>query len=81
MRYCVLFGVIALAVAFELVVLVGASDESLASFDPHHPATLLPIVASGLRNIQSCVREWIDVATAGFRDRIRHEGPTQAPAP
>src|SRR5512139_530029 len=43
MRYVILACVVALAGSLDLVVLIAASDDSLAAFELHHPALLLPI--------------------------------------
>ena len=52
----------------------------LASFDPHHPATLLSIADSRLREFRSAVsellRDLVDEFTAPYRERLRRESPT-----
>ena len=79
-----LIGKILLALAVGLGLLVVTADNSeVASLDPYHPATLLPFVASRLHAVQSYVRnvrvrDLIDAATAGFRERIRHESPKES---
>ena len=77
MRYILLAFLLALAVAFELGVFVATSDDSFGSFDPYHPATLFPIVASRMQDLQSHVRlrvgELVEVAIAPYRMQIRHE--------
>jgi len=84
MKFIGLIGKIALALAFGLGVLVATADNSeVASLDPYHPATLLPFVANRLHTVQSYVRSFrvsdlIDAATAGFRERIRHESPKES---
>ena len=84
MRYLRLVCAIALAIFFGLGVLITTSDDSLESFDPYHPATLLPIVAKRLNSLRSQARElrlseFLDAATAPFREGIRHASPTQSP--
>jgi len=87
MKYIGLIGRIVLALAFGLGLLIATADEpEIVSVDPHHPATLLPLLASRLHAIQSYVRgfrasELIDVATAGFRERILDESPPPSPMP
>jgi len=86
MRYVRLVCAIALAIFFGLGVLITTSDDSLESFDPYHPATLLPIAAKRLNTLRSQVRELrvsdlLDGAVAAFRERIRHASPAQPPPP
>jgi hypothetical protein len=79
MRYVRLIGSIVLVLASGLCLLIATADDSeIASLDPHHPATYLPLVASRWHTVQSYVRDFrasdlIAAATAGFRERIRHE--------
>jgi hypothetical protein len=85
MRYVRLACAIALAIFCGLGVLIATSDDSLESFDLHHPATLLPIVAKRLQTFRSQVRELrmselVDAAVAAVRERIRHASPTQYPS-
>jgi len=86
MRYVRLVCAIVLAMFCGLGVLIATSDDSLESFDLHHPATLLPIVAKRLHTLRSQVRalrvsELLDGAVAAFRERIRHASPTQPTLP
>ena len=87
MKYVGFIGKILLVLAFGLSLLIVMADDSeLASVDPYHPATLLPLVANRLHAVQSYVRDvrvsdLIDTATAGFGERIRHESPPGSPAP
>jgi hypothetical protein len=79
------WSVLAFAVGLCLVIAT-ADDAEIASLDPHHPATYLPLVASRWHTVQSYVRDFrasdlIDTATAGFRERIRRESPIESPAP
>lgn len=82
MRYILLACLIGLALAFELGALVVTSDDSFGSFDPYHPATLLPIVASRVQDLQSLVRlrvsDLVDAAVAPYRRQILHESPAQS---
>ena len=87
MRYVRLIGSILLALVFALCLLIAMADDSeIASLEPHHPTTDLPPVASRLHAAQSYVRDVrasdvIATATAGFRERIRHESPAASPTP
>ena len=79
--------IIVLALAGGICLLIATADDSeIASLEPHHPTTDLPLVASRLHAAQSYVRNFrasdlIAAATAGFRERIRHESPAESPAP
>jgi hypothetical protein len=80
MRYVRLAYIIVVAIICGVSVLIATSDDSLESFDPYHPATLLPIVAKRLDTLRSQARELrvgelLDAAIAAFRERIRHESP------
>jgi hypothetical protein len=80
MRYVLLVCLLGLAIALDLTVFVAASDHSLASFDPLHPATLLPIVTGRLHALRSQVREldmreFFDALAAPYRKRIQRESP------
>jgi hypothetical protein len=77
MRYIRLAYVIALVIFSGLSLLIATSDDSLESFDPYHPATLLPIVAKRLHTLGSQVTQLLDSAAAAFRERIRHESATE----
>jgi hypothetical protein len=87
MRCVRLIGRIVLVLAFGLGLLVATADDSeVASLDLYRPATLLSLVTSRVRAVQSCVRDFrasdfIAAVTAGFRQRIRHESPTSPPVP
>ena len=85
MKNVLLLCVLGLVLALELALFIAATDDSFASFDPHHPATLLPVVAHRLHNVRSQVearvRELIDMSTAAFRERIQHENLTPSLAP
>jgi hypothetical protein len=85
MKYIGLIGRIVLVLAFGLgLLIVMADDSEVASIDPHHPATLLPLVASRLHTVQSYVRdfrarEFLDALAAGDGEPTRHENPTPSP--
>jgi hypothetical protein len=86
MRYALLTLLLVLAIAFDLAIFIAASDEPLGAFDPHRPATLVPVVMDRLRSLGAQVREFdaghfLDVLAAPYRERLRHEGPSPAPAP
>ena len=82
MRYILLACLLGLALAFEIGLLVATSDDAFDSFDPYHPATLLPIVASRVQELQARVRlgveELVDAVVAPYRAQIRHESPAQS---
>ena len=84
MRHVLLVCLLGLAIALELALFIAMADDSRESFDPRHPATLLPVVAGRLDTLRSQVemrvRELIDTSTAAFRERIRHGNPTQFPS-
>jgi len=82
MKNVLLVCVLGLAVTVEVAVFIAASDDSFASFDPHHPATLLPILAGRLHAFRSVaskfVRALVDQFTAPYRERLRHESPAES---
>ena len=81
MKYVGLIGKIVLALTCGLGLLIATADDSeIASLDPFHPATLLPLLTTRLHAVQAYVRDFqasdfLAAATAGFRARIRREGP------
>jgi hypothetical protein len=81
MRYALLVLLICLGIAFDLGVYVATSDDTLGSFDPLRPATLLPIVANRLDALKSkcvlAVQAFLDEFAAPYRERLRHEGFTE----
>jgi len=87
MQYVGLIGEIVLALAFGLSLLIATADDTeIASLDPAHAATLLPLVASRLHAFQAYVcdlraSDVIAAATAGFREHLRHERQPESPAP
>jgi hypothetical protein len=84
MKNVLLMCLLGLAIALELALFIAMADDSRESFDPLHPATLLPVVASRLHALRSQaelhVREFIDASTAAFRERVVHETQTSSPA-
>jgi len=76
MRYILLACLLALAVAFDLGVLIATSDDSFGSFDPYHPSSLFPIVAGHVQELQSrvrvCVTDLLDTVIAPYRTQLRH---------
>jgi hypothetical protein len=84
MKYVALMGRILLALAFGLCLLIAtAEDPEIVSLDLYHPTTLLLLVANRLHAVQAYGRDlrasdFIATATAGFRERIRRENPTQS---
>jgi len=82
MRYLLLVCLMGLALAFDLGVFIASSDDAFDSFDPFHPATVLPIIAGRLHEIQSQVRELdvqhlFAVLAAPYRERIQRNLPTE----
>jgi hypothetical protein len=79
MRYVLLAGVLALAIFCDFGALVATSDDAFRAFDPHRPATLAPVVAGRIHELQSRVRlhvsDLVDAVTATYRAWIRHEAP------
>ncbi len=80
MRYGLLVLLICLGIAFDLGVYLAASDDLFESFDPLHPATLLPIVANRFRELQPQVREvlrnLLDELAAPYREQLKRRIPT-----
>lgn len=77
MRYVVLAGVLAFAIAFDLGVLIEAPDDTFRAVDPDRPATLVPIASGRISELPSRfrlhARELLDAVTATYRAWIRHE--------
>jgi hypothetical protein len=84
MRYVILAFVLGLAIVLDLAVLVATSDDMLESFDPLHPASLVPIVADRVHNLSAAagelVRDLVDWFTAPYRERLQRTLPIE-PAP
>jgi hypothetical protein len=86
MTYVRLLGKTVLALAFVLGLLIATADDpEIVSLDPAHPATLLPLVTSRLRAVQSYVRDvlasdFLATVTAGFHTRTRHENTIPSPS-
>jgi hypothetical protein len=86
MRYVILVCLLSLCIAFDLAVFIAASDHPLETFDPLHPATLLPLVTSRLDALRAQVRELdvnalFDVLAAPYRKQRQDESPTPSPGP
>lgn len=84
MRYIRLACILALALFCGVSALIATADDSLESFDPYHPATLLPIVAKRLHTLRAQARELrvgelLGAAIAAIRERVRHETPIDSP--
>ncbi|RPI10795.1 MAG: hypothetical protein EHM71_02610 [Zetaproteobacteria bacterium] len=82
MRYLLLAFLIGLALVCELGLFIATFDDGLDSFDPSRPATLLPIISGGLREIRSQVREFdaqhlFEVVTAPYRERLQRTLPAE----
>jgi hypothetical protein len=74
MRYLLLiFTVCLIALSGGLGLLIAAPDDSIEGFDPHHPATLLPIAAAGFWECHSLVREWVDTTLGELRDVLQRK--------
>ena len=82
MRYVVLAGVLALAIVFDLGVLIETPDDTFRAVDPERPATLAPIVSGRFSELPSRLRfhvgELLDAVTATYRAWIRHETAASA---
>jgi len=80
MNYVGPIGKIVLALIFGLSLLIAnADDRELASLDLYHPATLLQLVTSRVRAVQSYVRDFRashSRAATDSRERIPHESAT-----
>jgi len=82
MRYVILACVVGLAITCDLAVLTASSDITLETFDPLHPATLLPVIENGLDALRAqageAVNDFVEWFAAPYRKRLRHE--TSSPA-
>ena len=86
MRYVRLIGWSVLALAVGLCLLIATADDAeIASLDPYHPATYLPLVASRVHAVQAYVRDFrasdsdvVAAAIAALRERIRRESPMES---
>jgi len=85
MRYVLLACVVGLAITCDLAVLTASSDITLETFDPLHPATLLPIMADGLGALRAqageAVNDFVEWFTAPYRERLQHETSNPAVEP
>lgn len=66
MRYRLLVVLICLGLVFDLVVYIATFDKARRSFDPRHPATLLPIIANRYRDLRAQVYEAAKKLMTGF---------------
>ncbi len=66
MRYGILVCLLGLAIALDLFVLVATSDDAFGSFDPLHPATLLPIAAHEMHAVATATGEFMRDLLAWF---------------
>jgi hypothetical protein len=77
--------IVGLALTCDLAVLTASSDIALETFDPLHPATLLPVIVNGLDALRGqvgeAVNEFVEWFTAPYRVRLRQEtsGPALEP--
>jgi len=82
MRYVLLACALVFAIAFDLGVFVGTPDDAFRAFDPHRPATLVPVVTGRIHELQSRLRlhvsDLVDAVTATYREWIRHGAPLDA---
>ncbi len=72
--------VLALAVGIGLLIAT-ASESEVASLDPYHPATLLPLVSNRVDTVTSYVRNFSArelMVAAGLRERIPPESAPQS---
>jgi hypothetical protein len=79
MRYVLLACVVVFAITCDLAVLIAVSDDAFETFDPLHPATLLPIVANGLHALRvqagEAVNDLVKWFTAPYRERLQRPIP------
>lgn len=84
MRYVILVCLVALALALDLAVLISTSDDLLESFDPRHPATLVPIVAKRMHDLATAtgnlMRDLVEWFAGPYRERLQRTLPVE-PAP
>jgi hypothetical protein len=83
MRYGLVVLVICLGIIFDLGLYIASSDDAFATFDPRHPATILPILANRYRDLRAqmgeVVRGLVDGFAAPVRERARRDVPAEAP--
>lgn len=82
MRYVLVVCLVGLGLGLILFGLGATPGDPLSSFDPHRPATLLPVAEHRIRELKSAVIELlgdlVDEFTAPYRERIRRDGLTPA---
>ncbi len=83
MRYVILACLLGLTIALDLAVFIASSDEAFESFDPHHPSTLLPIVAGRCRAASvaasQLLRDLLEGFTGPYRERLERTSPPDPP--
>ncbi len=81
MRYVIVVFVLALTITLDLSVLIVTSDDSLESFDPRNPATLLPIVANRMHDVataaEEIARDLVEWFVAPYRERLHRTLPAE----
>ena len=75
MRSVVRLGVIMFVLAFVLSLFGGSSDRLPPTVVLRHPATLFPMAAKGLHNIESRIHGWMDAGRADYQARIPDVDP------
>ena len=66
MRYGLLVLVICLGIIFDLGLYIASSNENFSTFDPLHPATILPIITNRYRALRAQVYEAVERLVTGF---------------
>ncbi len=79
MRYGILVCLLGLVIAFDLFVLVATTNDAFDSFNPLHPATLLPIAVREMRAVTTATGEFVRDLLAWFA--TPHHSLSAAPAP
>ena len=81
MRYGLLVLLICLGLICDLGLYIAMSDDSFESFDPLHPATILPIIANRFRDLRDQVgevlRDLVDGFAGPYRERMHRDLPTE----
>ncbi len=79
MRYGILTCLLGLAIVFDLFVLVATTHDAFDSFDPLHPATLLPIAAHEMHAVATAAGDLVRDLVAWFA--APYHALSAAPAP
>jgi hypothetical protein len=83
MRYGLLVLVICLGIVFDLGLYIASSDDAFSTFDPRHPATILPIITNRYRDLRvqigELVRGFVDGFAAPVRERAHRDVPAEPP--